>query len=37
MLFILALSVDENVIKVHYQENDKLFCQDLVNVALKHG
>ena len=37
MLFALALSVDENVIKIHYHKNVKLICQDLVNVTLKCG
>ncbi len=37
MLFILDLSIDENVIKVHYHENVELFCQDYVDVTLKHG
>ncbi len=37
MLFAFALSVDEDVIKVHYDKNVKLLCQDLVNVALECG
>ncbi len=37
MLFALVLSVDEDVIKIHYHENVVLLCQDLVDVTLKHG
>ncbi len=37
MLFALALGIDEDVIEIHYHENVKLFCQDLVDVTLKHG
>ena len=37
MLFALALSVDEDVINVHYYENVELLCQDLVDIALDHG
>ena len=37
MLFALTLNVDENVIEIHYHNNVKLFDQDLVNIALKHG
>ncbi len=37
MLFVLALSVDEDVIEVHYHENVKLLCQDLVDIALESG
>ena len=33
MFFALALDIDEDVIKVHYHENIKLFCQDLVDLA----
>ena len=35
MLFTLALSVNEDVIKVHYYKNVKLFWQDLVDIALE--
>ncbi len=31
------LSIDQNVIQVHYNEDIKLFSEDLVNVALKTG
>ncbi len=37
VLFAFALSVDKDIIKVHYHKNVKLFCQYLVDVALKHG
>ncbi len=35
MLFALVLSVDKDVIEVHYYEDVELFCQDLVDVTLK--
>ncbi len=37
MLFAFVLGVDEDVIEVHYNENVKLLCQDLVDVILKCG
>ncbi len=37
MLFVFAFSVDKDVIKVHYHENVKLLCQDLINIALERG
>ena len=37
MLFAFAFGVDEDVIKIHYYKNVKLFCQDLVDIALEHG
>ncbi len=37
MLFALALSVDEDVIEIHYHENVKLLGQDLVDMVLKCG
>ena len=37
MFFTLAFSVDEDVIKVYYQENVKLLCQDHVNITLERG
>ena len=37
VLFALALNIDENVIKVHYLKNVKLFCPDLVNISLQYG
>ncbi len=37
MLFALVLSVDEDVIEVHYHENVKLLCQDLVDSTLERG
>ncbi len=35
MLFALTLSIDEDVIKIHYYEDVELFGQDLVDVTLK--
>ena len=37
MFFVFAFSVDQNVIEVHYYKNVELFCQDLVDITLKHG
>ena len=37
MLFSFAFSVNENFIEVHYHENIKFFCQDLVDIAMKYG
>ena len=37
MLFALTLSINKNVIEIHYHENVKLFGQDLIDVALKCG
>ena len=37
MLFALALSIDEDIIKVQYHKNVEFFCQDLVDIALKRG
>ncbi len=37
MLFALALSVDEDIIKIHYYEDVKFLGQDLVDVTLKRG
>ncbi len=37
MLFALTLSVDEDVIKIHYHENVEFLVQDLGNVTLKRG
>ncbi len=37
MLFALALSIDEDVIEIHYHKNVKLLGQNLVDVALKRG
>ncbi len=37
MFFALALSVDENIIEIHYYEDVELFGQDLVDIALKRG
>ena len=33
----LILSVDEDVIQIHDDEDIELFCQDLVDVALEAG
>ncbi len=35
MLFALALSVDEHVIKIHYYKDVELLGQDLVDITLK--
>ncbi len=37
VLFALVLSVDGDVIEVHYLKNIELLCQDLVDVTLKYG
>ncbi len=37
MLFVLALSVDKDVIEIHYHENVELHGQDLVNITQKRG
>ncbi len=37
MLFALTLGVNEDIIEVYYHENVELFCQDLIDVALKRG
>ena len=37
MLFVFTLGVDKDVIKVHYHENVKFFCQDLVDIALEYN
>ncbi len=37
MLFALVLSVDENIIKIHYYKDVDLLGQDLVDVTLKRG
>ena len=37
MFSTLAFGIDENIIKVYYHENVKLFCQDLIDIALKYG
>ena len=37
ILFDFAFSIDENVIEVYYYENVKLFCQDLVDIALERS
>ena len=33
----LILSVDEDVIQIHDDEDIELFCQDLVDIALETG
>ncbi len=35
MFFAFAFGVDKNVIKVHYHENIKLFCQDHIDITLE--
>ena len=37
MFFTLVFGVDEDVIKVYYHKNIKLFYQDLIDITLKHG
>ncbi len=37
MLFALVLSIDEDVIKIHYYEDVKLFGQNLIDITLKRG
>ncbi len=37
MLFALALSIDKDVIEIHYYEDVELLGQDLVDVTLKRG
>ncbi len=37
LLFALALSVDEDIIEIHYYENVELLGQDLIEVTLEHG
>ncbi len=37
MLFSLTLSLDKNVIEIYNNANIKLFYQNLIDVALKHG
>ncbi len=37
MLFALAFSVDEDIIKIYYYEDVKLLGQDLIDVTLKRG
>ncbi len=35
MLFALALSINEDVIKIHNHKNVELLCQDLVDITLE--
>ncbi len=37
MLFFFVFDVDEDIIKIYYNKNVKLFYQDLVDVALESG
>ena len=37
MTLTLILNVDENVIQIYDNEDIKLFCQDLVDIALEAG
>ncbi len=37
MLFALALSINENIIEIHYYKDVELLGQDLVDITLKHG
>ena len=36
MLFAFAFDIDKDVIEVHYHENVRLLCQDLVDIALEY-
>ena len=35
VLFVFVLSVDEDVIKIHYHQNVELFSQNFINVDFK--
>ncbi len=35
MIFFFDFSIDEDVIKVYYHKNIKLFYQDLVDIVMK--
>ena len=35
MAFFLIFSIDENIILIYNDKNIKLFCKNLVNIALK--
>lgn len=37
MFFSSAFGLDENIIEVYDNEDVKLFCQNLVNIALEGG
>ena len=37
VLFTFAFDINENVIKIDYHKNVKLFYQDLIDIVLKHG
>ncbi len=37
MFFSLAVSIDENIIKVHNNKNVKFVYQNLVDIVLKRG
>ncbi len=37
VLFALILSVDEDIIKIHYHKNVEFLGQDLIDVTLKCG
>ncbi len=37
MLFALTLSVDEDVIEIHYYKDVELLGQNLIDVTLKRG
>ena len=37
MLFAFTFSIDKDVIKIHNHKNVKLFCPNLINIALERG
>ena len=37
MFFVFVFDIDKNVIEVYYHKNIKLFCQDLIDIALERG
>ena len=36
MVFSLVLSIDEDIIQIHNDENMELFCKDLIDIALEY-
>ncbi len=37
ILFSFVFDRDEDVVKVHYHKNVKLFCQDLIDISLERS
>ena len=37
MLFAFVFNVDEHIMEVYYYKNIELFCQDLIDIALKYS